>query len=373
MKWMRWGLLCLIWIVALDGLNPAQGIEWKGRDWSIALNGALRVSYNRDDCGGDCISGRQATEAGAANEDGTYLSGNVSHIAIQGARDTTAGIKAVFRSEWGLDPSDRHREDSLTDLEQFIGLDGGFGLLRAGTLETPYMQSGNLLDPFYRDAAAARFFVDIQSALHHSTGKGRGRATNSIRYDAPTSLKGLDVSLFVSLDETDDNDHAYGGGVAYRSQNWFVFAQYYDNGEPGDDEAYKVGAKISSPGYSLFGQYEFDNGLISLSENIAAVEPEGLNTAENDLTDEDNETTGADLWLVGLTLGTRKIMVIGQYGEREDADDARFSRSGHKSWLVGARFELDAAFYLYTGYLEKKYNSDVDKDKRFTVGATLMF
>ena len=86
--------------------------------------------------------------------------------------------------------------------------------------------------------------MDIQSALHHNTGKGRGRSTHTLRYDSPISKSGLTAQLFTAIDSGNDSDNAFGGGFIYTSQSMTLFLQYYDNNEAGDDEATKFGAKF---------------------------------------------------------------------------------------------------------------------------------
>ena len=178
--WQWFAILALIFLYPLNSL----AVEWKGDNWNVNLNGALRVSYNNDDIDTE-------TDTKKSNK---YLSGNISHFQFTGSRTLKMGINGIFKTEWGLNPTDTGKtvdgekdKSSLTDMDQYLGLEGGFGMLRVGTMLTPYMQTGIMMDPYRRDALAARFFPQIQSSLHTGTAKGRGRTTNSIRYDSPIS------------------------------------------------------------------------------------------------------------------------------------------------------------------------------------------
>ena len=332
--------------------SPA--VEWKGSNWSVNLNGALRVSYNDDDIG---------TET-ATRTSNKYMSGNVSHFQFTGRRALTTGIQGIFKTEWGLDPTDTGGVDNLSlyDLDQYLGLEGGFGMLRAGTMLTPYMQTGIMLDPYRRDALGARFFPGIQSALQTGTAKGRGRTTNSIRYDSPPA-KGVAAQFFYGIDQSDDNDNSFGTGLTYDSEYFSLFAQWYDNNTSGKDEAYKFGGEIKGGGTALFGQYEFDDGLISLAENLA---PEGTTAATN-------STYGADTWHAGLKFTNSKFLFVGQYGQRRNSKNGAVADDGHTGWLMGLSVYLDQAFYIYTGYVQKEYNNDRQDDRRISLGATLTF
>jgi len=349
----------------------AIAVEWKGQEWRVNLNGSLRVSYNDDKIGTSCSKDNtcdlpSGTPDGKSNR---YLSGNVSNIQLSGERMLRLGTKGIFKTEWGLDPTNSPEEATLFDLEQFLGLGGGFGMLRAGTINTPYMQTGIDMDPFQNDSLAARFFPEIQSGLHSLVGKGRGRATNALRYDSPISAQGLSAQMFMGFDESPDNDNSFGTGFSFRSEKISLFIQWYDNGESGKDEAYKVGGELKGGGVSLFGQYEFDQGLISLADNLSPVS----DPTSSDITAEGNHTHGADTWHAGLNYMSGKFLFMGQYGERKNSKNGTSEEDGLAGWLVGLSLYLDKTFYIYTGYLQKDFNDGSDSDSRFTIGATLTF
>lgn len=362
----------LRWLIFFALMSP---LVVNAADWKIDINGAMRISYNVDECESSCLDLWRSTDPDATSdkESSTYLTGDISQFAISGVRRMDIGFEAVFKTEWRIDAPESEDENIFTSYEQYIGLGGGGGLLRAGTIKTPYMQTGLMIDPFYSDALATRFFVDIQSALHHTNGKGRGRSTNTLRYDSAVSSNGLGVQLFTAIDNSSDNDNSYGAGLTSTSAALIMFVQYYDNGESGDDEAYKVGWKMGSESFSIFGQYEFDQGLISLSENLSSLSTEDVNTANGDNTYEHNQTTGADVWYLGATYNFGQFMLIYEYGKRKDSENGREKDDGHTGWILGISLHLDDYFYFYAGYLKKEFNDDNDKDTRYTVGATLTF
>ena len=372
------GRLIILGLIVLHAAGTAEvrAAETQRGDWLVKVGGALRISYNKDDCDSTCrdIWHQADTDTESREGSNTYLASDISEIAVSGARRMDSGIKALFMTAWRIDTPEGETGEIFSNFEQYLGLDGAFGLIRAGIVETPYMQTGKMLDPFTSDALSTRFFLDIQSALHHSTGKGRGRATNTLRYDAPISKSGFGYQLFTTIDNSNDNDHGYGGGITYTSQGMKLFVQYYDNGESGDDEAYKIGGAVGSESFTMFGQYEFDNGLISLAENLSSLGSEDVNTADGDNTYEHNRTHGADVWYVGAAYATGRIRIIYEYGARKDSKNGRISEDGHTGWVLGVSLQMDKDFYLYAGYLEKTYNANaLDKDTRTTLGATLTF
>ena len=352
--WQWFAILALIFLCPLNSL----AVEWKGDNWNVNLNGALRVSYNDDDIDTE-------TDTKESNK---YLSGNISHFQFTGSRTLKMGINGIFKTEWGLNPTDTGKtvdgekdKSSLTDLDQYLGLEGGFGMLRVGTMLTPYMQTGIMMDPYRRDALAARFFPQIQSSLHTGTAKGRGRTTNSIRYDSPISGQGMAAQFFYGIDQSPDNDNSFGTGFTFNSQYMSLFAQWYDNNESGKDKAYKFGGEIKGGGATLFGQYEFDDGLISMADNLS------------DATVDSNTTYGADTWHAGLKYTNGKILAVGQYGQREDSKNGALPKDGLTGWLMGLSVYLGDTFYLYTGYAQRDFNNDRGSDSRITLGGTLTF
>jgi len=362
----------------------AEAVTWDAGDLQVNFHGSLRPSINADDCSSPCKGGWRGGPAGEslAGKKSTYMTSNFSHIQFDGSYKLNEKNSAVFKTEWKIDITDANTvsiddngdtsstSNTLVDFEQYLGLKGGYGMFRAGTILTPYMQSGVKLDPFRRDSIAGRFFVDIYSALHHNTGFGRGRATNTIRYDSPKFLGGLTVQAFYTLDESSNDDHAYGAGLMYDSKSFYALLQHYDANRPGKSDATKIGGKFSfGKTASIWAQYESDGGLIALSEGIAGVPPVGdLNYTV------DNTVDGADVYVLGADWNINKFQIIGQYGERDDSTDSNTgttSINGHKGYLAGLAYRQSKQLYFYGGYLAKDFNSTaLDKDKRITAGTT---
>jgi predicted porin len=372
------GRYAIFWLALVVFFSPlwCHAAEINAGDWMLNIGGTLRISYNQEDCDDECQDIWRTTDTNttAYEDSDKYLTGDISHIFVSGSRQMGSGMSAVFKTEWRIDTPDGDDDTILSSYDQYLGINSNWGLFRGGTMETPYMQTGNTLDPFSSDALSTRFFVDIQSALHHNTGKGRGRATNTLRYDSPISKTGITSQLFTSIDNTEDTDPAFGGGFIYTSQSISLFLQYYDNGQSGDDEAVKFGGKIGSETFSFFGQYEVDKGLISLSEGLSSLNIDGVNTADDDNIFKKNKTTGADVWFIGTSYTAGKVMLLYEYGRRKNSDKGLTRKDGHTAWVLGMSVHFDKYVYGYLGYLEKDYNGpDKDKDTRFTVGATLAF
>jgi predicted porin len=364
----------------------AEAVTWDSGDLTVNFHGSLRPSINFEECDAPCAGPWQAPTDDSIDTEkkNTYMTSNFSHFQFDGKYKLNEKNAAIFKLEWKIDISESKNtvspvdstvqsSNTLVDFEQYLGLKGGYGMFRAGTILTPYMQSGVKLDPFRRDAIAGRFFVDIYSALHHGTGFGRGRATNTIRYDSPKFLGGLDLQLFYTLDESNNDNHGYGAGLMYDNKTFYGFLQYYDANRNGKSDATKLGGKFRfGKTASIWAQYESDGGLISLSEGLNRP----LSSPAGDLInyEGENDVDGADVYVLGADWNINKFQLIGQYGERDDASAAGTTvPNGHKGYLLGGAYRQTKQLYHYAGYLVKDLNTpvaDVDKNTRFTVGST---
>ncbi len=350
----------------------SQAITWEKGDTKVNFHGSLRLSVNSDDCGSPCKGPWRNGASGEnlAGKSSIYASSNFSHFQFDGSHKLSDKTSAIFKTEWRIQPSlvdeGDGDSDSLTDFEQFLGLKGSFGKVRIGTILTPYMQSGVKLDPFRRDAIAGRFFVDIYSALHHTNGFGRGRATNTIRYDSPKFAGGLTAQAFLTLDQSSNDDHAMGFGLMYNTKSVYALLQHYDANTEGESSATKIGGKYKfGKAGSVFAQFESDGGLISMSEGLSPAAPQP--PSGNLTVTGSNAVEGADVWVLGGTYNIKKTTLILQVGERSDTNTAT---NGHSGLVVGASVRLDKNFYYYVGFLQKDFNSATPNDERLSLGAT---
>ena len=200
-------------------------------------------------------------------------------IGFKGSEDLGNGLKAIFFLDFQYDMFSR-QTSSLLDRDQWLGLAGNFGQVRAGTISTPYKSHGAMIDPLYRTAAQGRT-SGLQSQLHLGAGEdGQGRADHTVRWDSP-SWNGVKVAAYYTLDSNErdgvvttvgsainsnpkgkEDDDAYGIGVQYTNGGYLVFADYVTNNSDdrdnpmGDLTAWKVGGKYTLNNFAVMGQYE---------------------------------------------------------------------------------------------------------------------
>jgi predicted porin len=190
---------------------------------------------------------------------------------------------------------------------------GRFGSIKVGSISTTYKSTGAMLDPGYRTVVQMRD-VGIQSALHSGAGSdGQGRAENTARYDSP-SWNGLKFAGTYTLvpDSNPSNNgqvadnNGWSAGLSYENGGILVFGNYLTNASDSDDEAYKVGGKYSFNNFAIFGQYEWDKGLIT--------------DRYNGTLGADTNGDGADLWMLGGSYDFGNNMVYLAYGKGSGTD-----------------------------------------------------
>jgi len=286
-------------------------------------------------------------------------------LGFKGSEDLGNGLKAIFKLDFQYDTTEVDK--GLLDRDQWLGLGGVFGQLRAGTISTVYKSHGAMLDPIYRTSLQQRD-RGLQSDLHRGAGEeGQGRATNTLRYDTPT-WNGLGIGAHYTVQtETDADssaDSPWGIGGQWKAGPFLVFADYITSDEGGDDSAWKVGGKYDLSIFSFFAQYEGDNGLISAR---------GGNQT-------DGSGDGANTWMLGATATLGNSMAYFGFGRGEEGSGGS-TASYYNAWQLVGTHHMSRRTMVYTGYSELRCdqqdndacsaigdNKGDSKDRKFSFG-----
>ena len=256
-------------------------------------------------------------------------------FGFKGSEDLGNGLKAIFKIDFQYDTTERNAGGSLTDRDQWLGLGGVFGQLRAGTISTVYKSHGAMLDPIYRTAQQQRD-RGLQSDLHRGAGEnGQGRATNTIRYDTP-AWNGLGIGGHYTLQNDNgvtNTDNPWGLGGQWKGGPFLAFADYITSDEGGDDDAWKLGGKFGMGIFSLFAQYEADMGLISARG--------GNQTGDSG--------DGANTWMLGGTATLGNSMAYFAWGHGDSGSGGSIA-SRYNTWQVVGTHNMSRRTMLYGGY-----------------------
>jgi predicted porin len=275
-------------------------------------------------------------------------------IGFKGSEDLGNGLKALFFLDWQYDINGNGNgapsNGGLSGRDQYLGLGGNFGTLKAGTMSTLYKSYGAMLDPAYRTIAQQRD-IGLQSGLHRGRGSdGQGRATNTVRYDTPNwnGLKGgLTYTIRPDSDAPPSHDNPMSAGVSYENGGILLTGAYLSNFAGGDDQAFQLGAKYTLNNFSVFGQYEFDKGLIT--------------DQQTETLGQNNTGDGADVWMVGATYTMGNNMLYAAYGQGDNAktqnnvsqnnNASTVSVSDYKAWEIVGIHNFSKRTLGYLGYV----------------------
>jgi len=339
------------------------------------LAGGLSVAQADVTLFGHIDTSIDATDQDGGSDD-INMNCTTCSIGFKGSEDLGNGLKAIFSLDFQYDTVNVD-SSSLSDRDQWLGLAGGFGSVKAGTISTVYKSHGAMIDPLYRTSLQGRG-RGLQSDFHNGAGENlEGRADNTIRYDSP-SWNGLEVGAFYTLDSDEDvtdpagnvigeeDNDPYGIGASYSNGGLIAFADYQDNNGSssdvgGDINAWKVGGKYTLGMFGFYGQYED----ASVDENYP-----GMTTpVDYDLT----------VWHLGASASLGNTMAYVAYGQGE-YDNAGSSDNEYTTWTLALMHSLSKRTMLYTGFNEVdcdykqsgsacgKVGSSGGEDDKFSIG-----
>ena len=218
-------------------------------------------------------------------ENNLVLGSNTSSIGVKGSEDLGDGMKAIYKVEFGVDIANKAdtTPDSaapvlpngggtgvgtsaatggtLNRRDQWVGLKGGMGTVKFGTMSSNYKQMGGKVDPLYRTPLEGRGFLKTQSSLHGGAGIDRGRSTNTVQYSSP-KFSGFQVVVNTTF--SGSSDETSGIGLRWANKAFTVYGDWIDGPTStpcvtctGDTQsAMKLGGKFSAKRFSLGLQYE---------------------------------------------------------------------------------------------------------------------
>ena len=201
------------------------------------------------------------------------MKSQTSAIGLKGSEDLGDGMKAFYKVEFQLDLSERNQAkdgsgtSALTDRDQYIGLKGGMGTVKFGTMSSNYKQMGGKVDPMYRTSLEGRGSLAMQSnELHAGAGRTRGRMTDAVQYSSP-KMGGMQLIINTTFDGADvgnaDIDETMGVGFRYAAKSFSVYADYISTASTAtdDESATKIGGTFKAGPVKLGVQLEQSEDL----------------------------------------------------------------------------------------------------------------
>ncbi|HFA7518988.1 TPA: porin [Neisseria gonorrhoeae] len=166
-------------------------------------------------------------------ETGSEISDFGSKIGFKGQEDLGNGLKAIWQLEQGASVAGTN--SGWGNKQSFIGLKGGFGTIRAGSLNSPLKNTKNNVNAW----ESGKFTGNV---LEISGMAQREHRYLSVRYDSP-EFAGFSGSVqYAPKDNSGSNGESYHVGLNYRNNGFFAqyagLFQRYGEGTKMEEYAY---------------------------------------------------------------------------------------------------------------------------------------
>lgn len=310
-------------VAVVGGAGPGSGAvahaaEVKGP----TLYGQLHVSLDQLDNGDDS----------ALN-----LSSNRSRLGVKGEIPIQDNLKALYQLESEFRADSSSGSSTLASRNTFVGLEGGFGTVRAGRFDTPVKLIGRKVELFANQVGDLRNLTRAGSGFVAAANDNPAvaanrfdeRPNNSIGYDSP-EFGGLSVSLQYVTNPDDgaaaNNDYdTLSAGVNYSSGPLYLGIGFEQNGNaaPGQDDP----SAVRIAGYYDVGAVR----LTALWQSISA------NLGQND----------EDVYGLGIRYRHDSAWTLKAQWYQLSADRAE---AGATLAAIGAEYALAKPVTLYLDY-----------------------
>lgn len=253
----------------------------------------------------------------------TEIKSNASRLGVKGTHKIDDNLSVIFKAEFGVDlDGDSAKGDSITDRNQYIGLQGDFGQVLLGKNDTVLKQSQGKID----------LFNDLNADIKNLW-KGENRLGDSLTYKSP---KFNDFQVGVTYIAEDDVDAEDGTSLAI----------FY-----GDKKLKK--SKIFASVAVDSDVNGYDTQRVSVQGKVADVTLGAIAHTQ------ENVETGAELdgFLVSAKYKINKVTLKGQFqtAEYDGGDDL-------SGFSVGADYKLSKQAKLFTFFSTFDMDSAEDED-----------
>lgn len=306
----------------------------------VSVFGVARVSLNEFDVGP--VSGDPD------------LTTNKSFFGFKGSQELDDGLTAIVKATWQVDYTDNTSELSAqanpgtkpyTDLlvyDRYVGLKGGFGSVKFGTMASNYKQTGKVIDPWWATSVQMRDTGLQSPQLMNGIGVDRSRLTDAIQYASPV-FSNVTVVANVTVDGSDDSN--YGLSVRYKTKTLHAFVDFLKIEEVQQtppptinqgESATKVGAAYTIGGTTVALAFEMTEDLLNNDYNQLSVSHKL----------------------------TEKGTVALSYGQAE-AKAANADKSGY---VLGYKHKLGKKTQVYAAYTDQSNDVETTEISGITLG-----
>lgn len=273
------------------------------------------------------------------------VASNSSRIGVTGSTEVVEGIKGILQIETQINYDNGN--GSLAGRDSFVGLEGGFGRVRVGQIDTPLKQIRSAVD-FFGDQLG-----DLRNLtrLNGSTGTPYtghdfdARFKNGVYYNTPTFGGGVVWNLHYTpeVNETAnlaDESAAYSTSFAYNTSNLYLSLAYEQWELTNDSNAIRFGARYVVGDVTIGGliqQATLKNLASTIDEKVDTygigasykVSPKVLIKGQVYAIDADTDETGATLVAIGADyILSKQLRLLFAYAQTDNDELARYRVTG---------------------------------------------
>jgi predicted porin len=175
------------------------------------------------------------------------VSSNSSRIGVRASTDLGEGLKGILQVETQINYD--NGSGSLANRDTFVGLEGGFGRVRFGQIDTPLKQIRSTVDVFGDQIGDLRNLTRLNGSTGAPfTGQDfDARFKNGVYYNTP-SLNGFVFNFHYTPEvkeatNLDDDSAAYSTSLAYDAGNLYLAIAHEQWESVDDSSAIRLGAR----------------------------------------------------------------------------------------------------------------------------------
>jgi predicted porin len=298
-----------------------------------ADDGALKV-YGRAHASVDYVDN---------GEDGDFnVASNSSRIGVTGSTELVEGIRGILQIETQINYDNGN--GSLAGRDSFVGLEGGFGRVRIGQIDTPLKQIRGAVD-FFGDQLG-----DLRNVTRFNGSTGApfsgqdfdARFKNGVYYNTP-SAGGFIWNLHYTPETNEnanlaDDSAAYSTSFVYNTSNLYLSLAYEQWEINNDSNAIRFGARYVAGNWTFGGlaqQATVKN--IAVDEKVDTygvgasykVSPKVLVKGQVYAIDGETDETGATLVAIGADyILSKQLRLLFAYAQTDNDELARYRVTG---------------------------------------------
>lgn len=273
---------------------------------------------------GTVVSKLSANPAGGADYDTTSMDSPNSRLGFRGSEDLGGGMKAIFQLEmgFGVDTGLNTSSTSLFSRDTWVGLQGGFGTVRLGSMDTVYKNLGDTLS--FLGISSGNFISTSNILSKPGIGSSSAasfhlRRANSVLYESP-QFGGVQFLFDYSLGEV-ANDPTRGNVISTGLK-------------------YKGG-----PLYAAIA-YERHNDLFGGSKNV----PSALRNDTNVLANSRDSAVRATVQYKFSKATRAEVNVANMKYDESGGAAGKFDSYEHMSWSLALEHKIAPAVTLVGSY-----------------------